>query len=154
MRDWPRRLRRFGARYSKFSVVGLANWMVDLGVLNLLFFAYPTREPWLFAMYNFVALVSANVSSYFLNTRWTFKGMGEGGRRQRVLFSLQALVNVGLGYALFWLAIRAIFNYTSLSAFFGGNLAKVLSATVTSTLTYFMLRHFVFSSRRWFGGRL
>lgn len=154
MSDRRRRLRRFGLRYSKFSIVGLANWVVDLGVLNLLFFAYPTREPWLFAMYNFVALIAANVSSYFLNTRWTFKGLAKHDLRQRVLFALQAAVNVGISNALFWLALRGIFNYTSISAFFGGNLAKVLSAAVTSTLTYFMLRYLVFSSRGRSGGRL
>ena len=147
-------MRRFGLRYSKFSMVGIANWVVDLGVLNLLFFAYPTREPWLFATYNFVALICANVSSYFLNTRWTFKRLAKHDLRQRILFALQAAVNVGVGIALFWLAVRAIFDYTSLSAFFGGNLAKILSATVTSTLTYFMLRYLVFSSRGQFGGRL
>jgi len=147
-------LRRFARRFSKFSILGLANWVVDLGVLNLLFFAHPTREPWLFATYNLVALVCANVSSYFLNTRWTFRGRVEHDLRQRVLFALQALVNVGVGNALFWLAVRAVFVYTDLSAFVGGNLAKVLSASVTSILSCFILRHLVFSSRRRLGERL
>jgi putative flippase GtrA len=154
LRDGRRRLRKFGLRYSKFSVVGMANGAVDLVVLNLLFFAYPTRVPWLFATYNLVALVCANVSSYFLNTRWTFKEWARHDLRQRVLFVLQALVNVGVSNVLFWVAVRTVFGYTSISAFAGGNLAKIASTTVTSLLAYFMLRHLVFSPRRRFGGRL
>lgn len=154
MRDNRHQLRRFGLRFSKFSLVGLSNAVVDLGILNLLFLVHPTREPWLFATYNLVALMFANVNSYFLNTRWTFKGRARHDLRQRLLFALQALVNVSVSNALFWLAVRAIFGYTSLSPLVGGNLAKIFSTIVASTLNYFVLRYVVFSRKRWFGGRL
>ena len=147
-------MRRFGRRFSKFSLAGFANAAVDIGVLNLLFFIHPTREPWLFATYNLVALVLANVSSYFLNTFWTFRERAEHNLRQTILFVLQALVNISVGNALFWLGLRVIFGYTSLSAFFGGNLAKFFSTAVASTLSYFLLRHLVFSRTRRLGGRL
>ena len=153
MRSRRRRLRRF-SRYSKFSIVGFVNWVVDLGVLNLLFFAYPTREPWLFATYSLVSLLCANVSSYVLNARWTFRERARHDLRQRVLFALQALVNIGVGYALFWIAVRAIFGYTSLSAFVGGNIAKIFSSSVASLMSYLMMRYLVFSRKRRFGGRL
>ena len=154
MRDARLRLRRFGRRFSKFSLVGFVNAALDFGVLNLLFFVHPTREPWLFAVYNLVALLLTNANSYFMNTMWTFKERAERNRRQRVLFALQAIVNVCVSYALFWFAVRVLLVYTDVPSFVGGNLAKILSAAVASTLSYFMLRHVVFSRKRRFGGRL
>jgi len=133
--------------------VGLANAAVDIGTLNLLLLLFPMREPWQFALYNLVALVLAQVNSYVLNTRWTFKGRARHDVRQSVLFILQAIVNIGVSNAIFWLAVRTMFGNTNLSAFAGGNLAKLLSTALASTLSYFILHHVVFSKKR-FQGRL
>ncbi len=154
LRDKRRRLRGFGRRFSKFLTVGLANAAVDIGTLNLLLLLLPTREPWQFAVYNLVALVLAKVNSYVLNTRWTFEGRARHDARQSILFALQALVNIGVSNAIFWLAIRTMFDNTNLSSFAGGNLAKLLSTALASTLSYFILRHVVFSKKKRFQSRL
>ena len=154
LRDRLDRLRGFGRRFSKFSTVGLANAAVDIGTLNLLLLLFPTREPWQFAVYNLAALVLANINSYVLNARWTFEGRARHDARQSVLFALQALLNIGVSNAIFWLAIRTMLGNTNLSSFAGGNLAKLLSIAVASTLSYFMLRYVVFSKKKRFQGRL
>lgn len=138
------RLKRFVRRFSKFSVVGLINAFVDLAVLNLLLWAYPTEEAWQFVLYNFVALAFANVNSYVLNSLWTFRGQAHPGLKQGGLFALQALVGVGVNSALFWVFIHYTLNSTGLSAVVAGNVAKVLSTSISSTLSYFAQRHLVF----------
>src|SRR5215217_4033378 len=61
-----------GVKYAQFSLVGISNAMVDLGVLNLLLLIYPTRSPEILVLYNLVALALTNANSYLWNTLWTF----------------------------------------------------------------------------------
>ncbi len=148
------RLRSGSIRFSKFSVVGFSNAAVDIGTLNLLLWIEPTREPWILAIYNAVALVLANINSYVWNTTWTFRGRAKRGRRQTILFTLQALINIGVSNGLFWLLVRLLLRYDVVPAFVAGNTAKILSVVVASTISFFIMRYLVFSRKRRFGGRL
>ena len=144
MKEKEHRLRRVARRVSKFSVVGLINAVVHLAVLNLLLWAYPPEQPWQFVLYNLVALVLANVNSYVLNSLWTFRGQAHPGLKQGGLFALQALAGVLVSSALFWILIHYALNSTGLSPVVAGNAAKVISTSITSTLSYFVQRHLVF----------
>lgn len=148
------KLRRGSLRFSKFTVVGLMNASVDIGVLNLFLLLAHTRDPSVLAVYNGVALVLANVNSYLWNTRWTFKGRASHNARQRVLFALQALINISVSNTLFWALIRPVLIYTDVPAYLAGNVAKIISIVVASMLSFFMMRYVVFSRKRRFGGRL
>lgn len=148
------RLKRGGLRFSKFTIVGLSNAVVDFGVLNLFLWLAATRDPWQLAIYNGIALVLANMNSYVWNTRWTFRGRAERSRRQRVLFTLQALVNIGVSNGLFWVLIRPVLIYTEVPTYLAGNVAKIISVLVASTISFFIMRYLVFSRKRWFNGRL
>ena len=149
------KLKKGGVRFSKFTVVGLSNAVVDLGILNLFLWLASTRDPSLLALYNGVALVLANVNSYFWNTRWTFRGRAKRrDRRQRVLFTLQALFNICVSNGLFFLLVRPVLVYTEVPAYLAGNVAKLVSIAVASTLSFFLMRYLVFSRTRRFGGRL
>ncbi len=148
------KLKSGGKRFSKFTVVGLGNFVLDLGVLNLFLWLTPTREPYLLALYNGVALVAANVNSYVWNALWTFRGRAERGPRQRVLFALQALLGVAVGSGLFWVLVRFLLVQTDLPAYAAGNVAKVVSVIVASTISFFLQRYLVFSRKRWLNGRL
>jgi putative flippase GtrA len=149
------KLKKGGVRFSKFTVVGLSNAVVDLGILNLFLWLASTRDPSVLALYNGVALVLANVNSYFWNTRWTFRGRAKRrDRRQRVLFTLQALFNICVSNGLFFLLVRPVLVYTEVPAYLAGNVAKFVSIAVASTLSFFLMRYLVFSRTRRFGGRL
>jgi putative flippase GtrA len=149
------KLKKGGVRFSKFTVVGLSNAVVDLGILNLFLWLASTRDPSVLALYNGVALVLANVNSYFWNTRWTFRGRAKRhDRRQRVLFTLQALFNICVSNGLFFLLVRPVLVYTEVPAYLAGNVAKLVSIAVASTLSFFLMRYLVFSRTRRFGGRL
>lgn len=150
----PRRIRNFGLRFSKFSVVGAANAAVDYAVLNLLILIYPTDSNLDVVMYNLVALVAANVNSYIGNAFWTFRERAEPSGRQRTLFALQAALNIGVSSGLFWLCIHLLSWYTTLPPFVGENIAKTVSVVAASLMSFFIMRYLVFSRRGWFGGRL
>ena len=148
-------LKRGGIRFSKFTVVGLSNAVVDIGTLNLFLLSLPTRDPAVLTLYNGVALVLANLNSYLWNTRWTFRGRAKRrDLRQRVLFTLQALVNISVSNGIFFVLVHPILVYTEVPAYLAGNVAKIISVTVASTLSFFIMRYVVFSRKRRFGGRL
>ena len=148
------RLKSGGLRFSKFSMVGVTNALIDIGVLNLLLWLEPTRDAWMLAVYNGVALILANVNSYFGNTLWTFRGKADHGRRQNTLFLLQALVNISVSNGLFYLLVRLLLVYDVVPGWIAGNVAKIISVIVASTLSFFLMRYVVFSGKRWFNGRL
>jgi len=139
-----------GKRFSKFSIVGLSNAVIDIGVLNLFLWLEPTREVYVLVIYNGIALVLANLNSYVWNTLWTFRGRAEHDVRQVSLFVLQVLVNIGVRSGLFWALIHPIILYTEVPTYLAGNVAKIISVTVASTLSFFIMRYVVFSRRRWF----
>ena len=149
------KLKKGSVRFSKFTVVGLSNAVVDIGTLNLFLWLASTRDPAVLALYNGVGLVLANLNSYFWNTRWTFRHRARRrDARQRLLFTLQALFNIGVSNGLFYALVHPILVYTDVPAYLAGNVAKVISVAVASTLSFFVLRYLVFSRKRRFGGRL
>jgi putative flippase GtrA len=154
MSEAKAKLKSGGKRFSKFSIVGLSNAAIDIGVLNLFLWLEPTREVTQLVIYNGVALVLANLNSYLWNTMWTFRGRADHNSRQIVLFGLQVLVNIGISNGLFWALIRPIIVYTEVPTYLAGNVAKIISVIVASTVSFFIMRFVVFSRRRWFKSRL
>jgi putative flippase GtrA len=154
MSEAKAKLKSGGKRFSKFSIVGLSNAVIDIGVLNLFLWLEPTREVSLLVFYNGIALVLANLNSYAWNTLWTFRGRAEHDFRQIGLFGLQVLVNIGISNGLFWALVHPIIVYTEVPTYLAGNVAKIISVIVASTVSFFIMRYVVFSRRRWFKGRL
>lgn len=148
------RLKRGSLRFSKFTIVGVINAVVDIGTLNLFLWFAPTRDPQVLAVYNGVALVLANVNSYVWNTLWTFKGRTNHGWWQTLTFAGQALVNIGISNGLFLLLIRPLLIYTEIPAYLVGNVSKVISISVASVIGFFIMRYLVFSHRSRPKGRL
>ena len=154
MSEAKAKLKSGGKRFSKFSLVGISNAAIDIGVLNLFLWLAPTREVTLLVIYNGVALILANLNSYAWNTLWTFRGRAEHDTRQIVLFGLQVLVNIGISSGLFWALIRPVIIYTEVPTYLAGNVAKIISVIVASTISFFIMRYVVFSRKRWFNDSL
>lgn len=121
---------------------------MDLGTLSVLAWLLPTGSALLLLLYNTVGLVLANTNSYVWNTRWSFRNRGRPGRRQKLWFALQALLNVCLGNAVLWGAASFLIAHTTLSVFAGENVAKVLSALVASTVSFLIMKRFVFREQQ------
>lgn len=153
-RSVRQRLKNFGSRFSKFSVVGVANAAVDYAVLNLLIWLYQPGSNTELVLFNLIALSAANLNSYLGNAFWTFRERAEPSGRQRTLFALQALLNIGVSSGLFWACIHLLSAYTSLPMFVGENIAKTVSIVAASVMSFFIMRYLVFSRKRLFGGRL
>lgn len=144
---WQRWLGNFAVP-AKFCVVGVMNALVDFGTLNLLLWSCPDADPLSLALYNTLALILANVNSYLLNTRWTFREQAcHDDSRQRVRFGAQALLNVGVNNGLLWLTAGVLAD-AGLSLTVAQNMAKVISTLGASALGFLVMRYLVFKPRR------
>ena len=121
--------------------------MVDVGVFALLLLIAPTSSPEFLVLYNVVALVLSNANSYLWNTLWTFRRQAHHDVRQVSLFTGQAALNAAVGGLLLWLAAHWLAAHTGLSPFMGGNVAKVFSMVIASTMSFVLLRFFVFGRK-------
>lgn len=131
-------------RYTKFALVGVMNAFVDLAVLNLLMIIIPNHSGRVLVMENTVAVACAIVNSYMLNRRWTFADSTDGSVLERVLFIMQALLNIALNdWILGWCATYLIFS-RNVPVFVSSNASKALAMFLSSTLSYLFMRYVVF----------
>ena len=137
-----------GIKYAQFSLVGVTNMLVDVGMFNLLLLLWSTHSPGLLVAYNVAALILANANSYLWNTLWTFRHQARHDAKQVGMFTAQGLFNLGVGNALLWLVAHGLSAYADLSPLLSGNVAKVISMAVASTLSFVFLRLFVFRPKK------
>jgi putative flippase GtrA len=140
----PESTKQTGVKYAQFSLVGVSNALVDLGVLNLLLLIAPTWDPELLVGFNIVALVVTNANSYLWNTLWTFRRQARHNAKQMSMFGAQALLNIGVANLVLWGLAYELVAHTDFSAQISGNVAKVGSMLVASTMSFLLLRIFVF----------
>lgn len=140
-------MRRSMKRYTKFILVGAMNALVDLAVLNGLLFVAPPKSEFTLFIYNTVAVVGAILNSYVWNRRWTFADASDGTWRQRGLFILQALVNLAVNdLTVVWLSSYLVFS-KSVPMLISSNVSKGLAMFLSSSISYFFMRLFVFRTR-------
>jgi putative flippase GtrA len=137
-----------GVKYAQFSLVGTSNTLVDVGTFNLLLLLWPTHSPGLLVAYNVAALVLASANSYLWNTLWTFRDQARHDAKQVSMFTVQGLLNAGVGSLLLWLVAHGLGAHTDLSPLLSGNVAKVVSMAVASTLSFLFLRFFLFRPKK------
>ena len=82
------------------------------------------------------------------------QGKGRERRAADSAVRVEVLVNIGISSGLFCALIHPIIVYTEVPAYLAGNVAKIISVTVASTISFFIKRYVVISRRRWFNDRL
>lgn len=73
----------------KFVLVGGLNFLVDLGVLNLLIFATEINSGYWYSVFKGIAFAIAVINSYILNRWWTFSAPEQAGQAEEVNTSKQ-----------------------------------------------------------------
>jgi len=131
-------------RYTRFLIVGASNALVDLLVLNILLFIWPTKSPLTLVTYNSIAVVLSISNSYVWNRLWTFSDVSSGDFREKCIFMLQALVNITVNDTiLVWLSMF-LRSYGLLSTFVQSNAAKGIAMFVSSSISYLLMRFLIF----------
>ncbi len=134
-------------RYVKFLVVGGMNAAVDLFVLNVLLLLSTPKTALELTICNTIAVACAIANSYLWNRRWTFKESTDGSLRERLMFLLQALVNIATNDAIVILFTRELDSMHFASVVVESNVAKAAAMVVSSSVSYWFMTVVVFRLR-------
>ncbi|MBI4457347.1 GtrA family protein [Candidatus Uhrbacteria bacterium] len=121
-------------QFVRFGVVGAINTVLDLGVYVAL-----TRHVVFWADHRVgaatVSFTAAVISSFILNTRWTFRRDFRGWPERGVKFFLVAVVG---------LAINAFVFHLGLTAGFHDIIAKIIATIVVIAWNFTLQRQWTF----------
>ncbi|WP_077324670.1 GtrA family protein [Virgibacillus siamensis] len=134
-------------QFMQFSVIGVSNALIDIGILNLLLILFYTDEKAMLILYNTIAYTLAIANSYFWNARFTFQHAAKGSNRQRVLFIIQAIISLGVNNLVF-IGANNLMEIIDVPNWLRYNIAKGLAMFLSFLASFFMIKYMVFRKKR------
>ncbi len=131
-------------QFLRYCLVGGANTIVDLLVLNILLWRIPTHNVQTLVLYNSLAYTSGAVSSFFLNKYWTFRRMQRVTSRELVRFAISLLLEVIYSSVLIWLAGKAL-QPLIVNPTLWGNASKLIAVAIGTVISYSFMRFWTFA---------
>lgn len=131
-------------QFLRYCLVGGVNTAIDLLVLNVLLWRFPTNNVQVLVVYNSVAYSSGAVSSFFLNKYWTFRRKQRPTWRELVRFVITLSLEVLYSNALIWLAGKALQPLIA-NAMLWGNASKLVAVAVGAVISYLFMRFWTFA---------
>ena len=138
---WSSTVRQF----LRYCLVGGVNTAIDLLVLNILLWRFPTNNVQVLVVYNSFAYSSGAVSSFFLNKYWTFRHKHRTTRREMIRFASILLLEVLYSNGLVWLAGKALQPLIANPTLWG-NASKLIAVAVGAVISYIFMRFWTFAS--------
>ncbi|MBM7579169.1 GtrA family protein [Jeotgalibacillus terrae] len=134
--------RRGSKQFASYSIIGLSCALIDIGVLNGLLLAFPTRDNTLLTVFNTIAYTAAILNSYYWNSRYTFNV--NKTKKQFAGFITQAIVSLFIANGVFIGGLWLIEQAELLPGWLEANTAKGLSMLLSSLSSFFFMKWFVF----------
>ena len=132
---------RHPKRFLKFSAVGVVNFLIDFSILNLLSFAVGINKGIFVAFFSAISFLIANLNSYFLNKRWTFKKDSKNSNYKTFL----ALSALGVAVNIFIIYVFTTFiSQPYFSDLVWLNISKLIATGFVMFFNYFGYKKFVF----------
>jgi len=132
-------------QFLRYCLVGGVNTLIDLAILNVLLWRFPTHNPQNLVIYNSVAYTSGAVSSFFLNKYWTFRRKQGPTWREVRRFAISLCLEVLYSNALVWLAGKVLQPLIANTTLWG-NAAKLLAVAGSVVISYAFMRFWIFAS--------
>ena len=140
-RDWKGTFTQF----LRYCLVGGLNTIADIGMLNILLWRFPTHNVQVLVLYNALAYSCGAISSFFLNTYWTFRRTQKATTRELVRFAISMVLEVLYSSALVWLAGRVLQPFIANPTLWG-NASKLVAVVCGAILSYLLMRFWTFAN--------
>ncbi|WP_053218729.1 GtrA family protein [Virgibacillus senegalensis] len=141
--------KKIKAQILQFSFIGIANAVIDIGVLNLLLWKWPTEETSMLFIFNTIAYFLAILNSYIWNVKYTFSHHARINTKEISLFSLQAVVAWIINNLVFiGLSKLLQFSGLPLSSFFVHNIAKGAAMFLSFSTSFLLMKFIVFRKKK------
>lgn len=132
-------------QFLRYCLVGGVNTVVDVLMLNILLWRFPTHNVQVLVVYNSVAYSCGALSSFFLNKYWTFRRTQRPTAREVVRFVISVLLEVLYSNVLIWLAGKTLQPFiTNITLW--GNASKLVAVVIGALLSYCLMRFWTFAS--------
>lgn len=135
-------IRKFNyKRFIKYAVVGSTSFFIDIVILNILSLLTGYNKGFFAAVFSMVSFLAANVNSYFLNKKWTFRENNLNARYKTFLkvSAIGVAVNVSIVY---FLTAHISQNFVSDLAWL--NISKIIATLLVAIFNYIGYKKFVF----------
>lgn len=132
-------------QFAKFGLVGVANTIVDIGILNFLIGLTGTNQGLGLALFGAIAFIGATINSYVWNAHWSFKTNSYRTAEELVKFFGVTLVGLLLKTAIIY-AATTIYQQTRFGGDLWANIVNLLSIVVTLVWNFVGFKFFVFKS--------
>ena len=133
-------------QFLRYCLVGGANTLLDLLVLNVLLWGFPTKNVLILVVYNSVAYSGGALTSFFLNKYWTFGHKRRTTRREVVRFSIILALEILYSNGLVWLAGKVLQPLITNPTLWG-NVSKLVAVACGAVLSYAFMRFWTFAGR-------
>lgn len=140
-------LKKFFLQLIKFGLVGMANTLVDFGVLNLLMWLSKTYSGNWIILLNGISFSAAVINSYFLNKFWTFQNKEKRVATQFFKFLVVSLVGLFINTVIVYLGTTFIKPFFGLNEGLWANLIKVMATGVAMFWNFVGYKLWAFKSR-------
>jgi len=131
-------------QFLRYCLVGGANTIIDLLILNIILWRFPTNNVQVLVLYNSIAYTSGALSSFFLNKYWTFRRKQKTTSREVVRFTISLVLEVIYSSALIWLAGKALQPLIANPTLWG-NASKLIAVAVGTIISYSFMRFWTFA---------
>lgn len=126
-----------------FLLVGSLNAFIDLLLLNLLLFIWPTTNETRLIIFNTIAYLLAITNSYIWNSRIAFRKHARKDVREKVYFFIQAGISLIISNLVFLGGMHFLEQF-QLSIWQIQNIAKSLAMATPSFASFLFMKYFVF----------
>lgn len=130
------------AQKGRFAIVGVANTVIDFGVLFLLKILGLPEIP-----ANIISTSTALCFSFFASKKYTFRAAGNDIVREMVLFIIISLFGAWVIQSLIILGAQPLLERTGLHSLIALFVAKVAAVGVGLVWNYVMYSRFVFKNK-------
>ena len=130
----------------RYCLVGGLNTIVDIGILNILLWRFPTHNVQALTLYSAIAYSGGAISSFFLNKYWTFGRTHKPTTKEVVRFVISLVLEILYSSALVWLAGRALQPFIANSTMWG-NASKLVAVVGGAILSYLLMRFWIFANK-------
>jgi putative flippase GtrA len=144
IRQWNRRTAVYW-QFVRFGIVGVLNTLIDVLVLNILLWRFPTHNADLLLIYNSLAYTLGALNSFSLNKYWTFKHKRSTTGGEVVRFAIINMIGILCNDITIWIVARILHPLIG-SNILWANVSKLSAIAVTLLVSYFGMRLWVFAN--------
>ncbi len=132
-------------QFLRFCLVGGANTTIDLLILNVFLWCFPTTNSLVLGVYNSFAYAGGGITSFFLNKYWTFRQRQRTTGRVMLRFAILLVCEILYSNILVWLAGKML-HPLIFNPILWGNASKLLAVAGSAILSYAGMRFWAFAS--------